>query len=54
MNTAAALAVIRATLEDTPLIDLMMRPGRVAQRIAAALLAEGWTITPTTTNITKR
>ncbi|QKN87570.1 hypothetical protein SEA_HFRANCETTE_44 [Streptomyces phage HFrancette] len=54
MNASASLAIIRAALEDAPLIDLMMRPGRVAQRIAAALLAEGWTITPTPTNITKR
>ncbi|MEV5086851.1 hypothetical protein AB0N18_02690 [Streptomyces griseoincarnatus] len=44
----AALAVIRAAIEDTPLAELGYRPDTAAQRIAAVLESEGWTITRTT------
>ncbi|MEU9141688.1 hypothetical protein AB0D33_38110 [Streptomyces sp. NPDC048404] len=43
----AALAVIRAALEDAPIADLLQRPGWTAQRLAVALELTGWTISPT-------
>ncbi|MEU8950921.1 hypothetical protein [Streptomyces sp. NPDC048489] len=43
----AAIAVVRASLEDAHLADLLQRPGMTAQRITQALAAEGWTITRT-------
>ncbi|MGW2130431.1 hypothetical protein [Streptomyces coelicoflavus] len=45
----AAVAVIRATLEDAYLAELLQRPGATAQRAVQALEAAGWTITPTRT-----
>ena len=44
----AALAVIRASIEDAHLAEILNRPGMTAQRIASALESEGWTITRTT------
>ena len=38
----AAVAVIRAVLEDEGLGDLLYRPERTAQRIARALEMAGW------------
>ncbi|MGW3511201.1 hypothetical protein [Streptomyces sp. NPDC000994] len=46
MTAPAALAVIRAAIEDTHLADLGYRPAMAAQRIAQALERAGWTITP--------
>jgi hypothetical protein len=43
----AAIAVVRATLEEAHLAELLQRPGMTAQRITRALDAEGWTITRT-------
>jgi hypothetical protein len=43
----AALAVIRAALEDAPTAELLQRPGWTTQRLAVALELAGWTITPT-------
>ncbi|MFJ3867884.1 hypothetical protein [Streptomyces nigra] len=43
----AALAVIRAALEDAPTGDLLHRPGWTTRRLVAALEQAGWTITPT-------
>ncbi|MFE9340843.1 hypothetical protein [Streptomyces sp. NPDC007063] len=43
----AALAVIRAALEDTTTLELLNRPGAASQRIAHALESAGWTIEPT-------
>ncbi len=43
--TPAAVAVIRATIEDAHVAELLNRPGMTAQRIARALEHEGWTIT---------
>ncbi|MFE7853726.1 hypothetical protein [Streptomyces sp. NPDC057403] len=42
----AALAVIRAALEDSPTVDLLQRPGWTTRRVVAALEQAGWTITP--------
>jgi hypothetical protein len=47
MTAPAALAIIRAALEDTHLTELLQRPGMTAQRIADTLERDGWTITPT-------
>jgi hypothetical protein len=43
----AALAVMRAALEDSATGELLMRPGWTAHRLAVALERAGWTITPT-------
>ncbi|MFE1070973.1 hypothetical protein ACFW5W_07055 [Streptomyces sp. NPDC058783] len=43
---AAAVAVIRATLEDAHLAEILNRPGTTAQRIARALDDAGYPITP--------
>ncbi|MGD6762069.1 hypothetical protein ACOKM5_24350 [Streptomyces sp. BH097] len=43
----AALAVVKAAVEDAPLAELLNRPGWTARRIADALEREGWTITRT-------
>lgn len=47
MTAPAALAVIRAALEDAHTTELLQRPGWTAQRVAHALEQAGWTITPT-------
>ncbi|MEU3096879.1 hypothetical protein ABZ690_19335 [Streptomyces sp. NPDC006967] len=47
MTPAAALAVIRAALEDAHLAEILNRPEWTAYRVARALDAEGWTITRT-------
>lgn len=47
MTPAAALAVIRAALEDAHLAEILNRPGITAQRIARTLERDGWTITAT-------
>ncbi|MFK0069728.1 hypothetical protein [Streptomyces sp. NPDC091046] len=50
MTTApAAVAVIRAAIEDAHLAELLQRPGATATRAVQALEAAGWTITPTST-----
>jgi len=46
MIPPAALAVIRAELEDASTAEILTRPERTAQRIAHALTAQGWTLTP--------
>jgi hypothetical protein len=46
MMPAAALAVIRAAIEDTDLAELTHRPGRAAVRITEALKDAGWDLTP--------
>lgn len=43
----AALAVMRAALEDAPTGELLMRPGWTARRLTMALERAGWEITPT-------
>ncbi|MGW6518570.1 hypothetical protein [Streptomyces sp. NPDC054962] len=48
----AATAVVRATLEDAHLAELLQRPGMTAHRIVSALETAGWTITPTRTTNT--
>ncbi|WP_167459155.1 MULTISPECIES: hypothetical protein [Streptomyces] len=45
MIPAAAVAVIRAAIEDTHLAELAHRPGHTATRIAKALEAAGWNLT---------
>lgn len=45
MMPAAAIALIRAELEDATTGDLLHRPGWTAQRIAQVLAADGWTVT---------
>jgi len=47
MTTPAAVAVIRAALEDATTAELISRPRAAAVRVARALEAAGWTITPT-------
>ncbi|MFI5993141.1 hypothetical protein ACIBAC_15065 [Streptomyces sp. NPDC051362] len=47
MTTPAAIAVIRATIEDAHLAEILTRPGMTAHRVARALETHGWTITPT-------
>lgn len=42
----AAVAVVRATLEDAHLAELLQRPGTTAQRVIRDLEEAGWTITP--------
>ncbi|MGI5252800.1 hypothetical protein [Actinacidiphila glaucinigra] len=44
---AAAVAVIRAELEEAYIAELLSRPGNVAQRVVRALERSGWTIAPT-------
>lgn len=43
----AAVAVVRATLEDAHLAELLQRPGATAQRVIRDLEEAGWTIAPT-------
>jgi hypothetical protein len=43
----AAVAIIRAVIEDTTTLELLLHPRRTAQRIARALEHAGWTIGPT-------
>lgn len=43
---AAAVAVVRATLEDAHLAELLQRPGATAQRVIRDLEDAGWTIAP--------
>ncbi|MFF9262021.1 MULTISPECIES: hypothetical protein [Streptomyces] len=45
MIPAAALAVIRAELEDATAAELLNRPASTAKRIASALDAHGWAMT---------
>lgn len=45
MIPAAAIAVIRAELEDAAITELLHRPGWTAQRIVHALADYGWTVT---------
>ncbi|MYR46624.1 hypothetical protein [Streptomyces sp. SID5910] len=45
----AAVAVVRATLEDAHLAELEQRPGTTAARVIRALETAGWTIAPTST-----
>ncbi|GHC44314.1 MULTISPECIES: hypothetical protein [Streptomyces rochei group] len=48
MNTPpAAVAVVRATIEDAHLAELLQRPGATAQRVIRDLEDAGWTIAPT-------
>lgn len=42
----AALAVIRAALEDAPTAEILTRPSWTARRLAVALERAGWAITP--------
>ncbi|MFF8095710.1 hypothetical protein [Streptomyces sp. NPDC016675] len=42
----AAVAVIRAAIEDAHLAEILQRPGTTATRAVQALEAAGWTITP--------
>ncbi|MFD7994522.1 hypothetical protein [Streptomyces mexicanus] len=44
---AAAVAVIRAEIEDAHLAEILNRPGWTAVRVVRALEQAGWTITPT-------
>ncbi|MGA5084069.1 hypothetical protein [Streptomyces pseudogriseolus] len=44
----AALAVVRAAIEDADLAEILQQPEWAAYRIVRTLEAEGWTITPTT------
>lgn len=44
--TPAAVAVIRAAIEDAHLAEILNRPGQTAQRIAQALDDAGWTLAP--------
>ncbi|MEU8721489.1 hypothetical protein [Streptomyces antimycoticus] len=46
MMPAAAVAVIRATLEDTATGELISRPRSTAVRVALALEAAGWALAP--------
>jgi hypothetical protein len=46
MMPAAALAVIRAALEDSSTAELISHPRRTAVRLACALEAAGWTLAP--------
>ncbi|MBZ6258154.1 hypothetical protein KVH22_21800 [Streptomyces olivaceus] len=48
----AAVAVIRAAIEDAHLAELLQRPGTTAARAVKALEQAGWTITPTSTTST--
>jgi hypothetical protein len=45
----AAAAIIRATLEDAHVAELLNRPGMTAWRAVRALERAGWTITATRT-----
>ncbi|MFJ8146950.1 hypothetical protein ACIQ6R_18010 [Streptomyces sp. NPDC096048] len=45
----AAVAVIRAAIEDAHLTEILQRPGMTATRAVKALEQAGWTITPTGT-----
>lgn len=54
MIPAAALAVIRAELEDAPTAEILTRPGWTAQRIAHALIAQGWTISVRQRTVSRR
>lgn len=47
MIPPAAVAILRGGIEEAHLVDLLIRPGNVAQRLAQALDDAGWTITPT-------
>lgn len=47
MTPPAAIAVIRATIEDAPLAEILQHPDRTAQRVAQTLERAGWHITPT-------
>jgi hypothetical protein len=47
MIPAAALAVIRAAIEDTDLAEFAHRPGHTAVRITEALKDAGWDLSPT-------
>ncbi|MFF4751803.1 hypothetical protein [Streptomyces sp. NPDC001270] len=42
MIAPAAVAVIRATLEDAHVAELLQRPDTTAQRVAHALEDAGW------------
>ncbi|MEU7340570.1 hypothetical protein [Streptomyces sp. NPDC007074] len=44
---AAATAVIRATIEDAHLAEILTRPQATASRVVRALERAGWTITAT-------
>lgn len=41
----AALAVMRASLEDAHVVEILQRPGWTVHRLVAALADAGWTIT---------
>ncbi|MFH9430262.1 hypothetical protein ACH4JZ_18465 [Streptomyces sp. NPDC017615] len=43
----AAVAVLRAAIEDAHVAELLNRPGMTAWRAARALERAGWTITAT-------
>ncbi len=45
MIPAAAIAVIRAAIEDAHLAELAHRPGHAAVRITQALADAGWGLT---------
>ncbi|MFJ7337855.1 hypothetical protein ACIQUU_31980 [Streptomyces sp. NPDC101116] len=45
MTLAATTAIIRATIQDATVAELLNRPGMTAHRIARALETEGYTIT---------
>ncbi|MFF0894715.1 hypothetical protein [Streptomyces sp. NPDC003278] len=42
----AAVAIVRAAIEDAHVAELLQRPGMTAHRAVRALEAAGWTITP--------
>ncbi|MBP0456229.1 hypothetical protein [Streptomyces montanisoli] len=44
--TPAAVAVIRATLEDATTAELISHPAHAAARVARALETAGWTLAP--------
>lgn len=47
MIPPAAVAVVRAEIEEAYTTELLHRPENVAQRVVSALERHGWTITPT-------
>lgn len=46
MTPAAATAIIRATIEDAHLAEILTRPGMTAHRITRALESAGWHLAP--------
>ncbi|MFF9284843.1 hypothetical protein [Streptomyces griseosporeus] len=46
MTAPAAVAIIRAEIEDAHIAEIISRPGMTAQRVVQALERAGWDITP--------